>query len=656
MYSPATRRPQQPASVESKAHFEDGFFSHHGLWAPGVRLFRQLQFGAKSLFVALCFLLPLTAVLLLWGRDQYGSWTNTQLERVGVRATLVAMPLVKSSMNLRRAGLSSQGETPADVDQVEHDLAVMEAFQKSSGGALALERAIDDLKQALADRTKAASAVEERFKAYDRIVKTATAMGDAIGDSSGLSLDPEMETYYLMLAGVVNFPRLLDSAGAIRGLGASNVGAPLPDAMKSVLNRKQAIFEQSLQDVGSAMTKAESGRPDALALLHTDEISRGASELESKVAEAQDAKAVVQAGNALIENALSSQASVLSLLDRGLADRLWSVQRYCFGVAALLLLSLGSAAYLFSCFYLVMTGGLRETRRHLDAIRDGDLSTNPRPWGRDEAAALMLTLRDMQTSLRAIVHEVQSGSDGLLNSSSEIASGAMDLSQRTEETAASLEQTASAMEQITGTVQNTAASADEASRLARDNASSAAAGGMVMQDVVRTMQEIGQSSAKIGEIIGVIDGIAFQTNILALNAAVEAARAGDSGKGFAVVATEVRQLARRSAEAAKEIKMLIATSAEQVRQGRQVVEQARETIASVVTSAERMGSHVAEIANGAREQSSGVRQVGLATQELDRSTQANAALVEQMAAAGGAMRDKAHKLAESVARFRLSAQ
>jgi len=304
-------------------------------------------------------------------------------------------------------------------------------------------------------------------------------------------------------------------------------------------------------------------------------------------------------------------------------------------------------------FYRVVNGGLRETRRHLQAMTTGDLTTSPRPWGSDEAAELMVSLAQMQAALCAIVRDVRSGSDDILQASSEIANGAMDLSSRTEQTAANLQQTAASMEEISGTVNQTAQHAVEAAAIARENAGAAGEGGRAMGEVVRTMEAIGQSSSRIGEIIGVIDGIAFQTNILALNAAVEAARAGEQGRGFAVVAGEVRALARRSSEAAREIKSLIETSVTQASDGHVVVAGARQAIDRVIDGAGRVGGLIEQIALGTSEQSTGVQQVGQAAHELDRSTQGNAALVEQTAASAGALRERAAALAERVAAFRL---
>ena len=322
------------------------------------------------------------------------------------------------------------------------------------------------------------------------------------------------------------------------------------------------------------------------------------------------------------------------------------------GVLALALLIAG---YLFLSFYRVMDGGLKETRRHLRAMTDGDLTTSPAPWGNDEAAQLMFELRAMQHSLRKIVTSVRGSSELIVHASSEIASASTDLSGRTEQTAANLEQSASSLEEITSTVKHTADNVRQAAALAADNSQAAVRGGAVIAEVVSTMDEINSSSKKIGNIIGVIDGIAFQTNILALNAAVEAARAGEQGRGFAVVATEVRSLAQRSAQAAKEIKSLISASVEKVQSGSKVVKDAGGTMQELVANARRMNDLLAEISTAASEQSSGVSQVGSAVNELDRMTQQNAALVEETAAAASALKDQAIGLANEVDRFKLPA-
>ncbi len=313
------------------------------------------------------------------------------------------------------------------------------------------------------------------------------------------------------------------------------------------------------------------------------------------------------------------------------------------------------AGYLFLSFYKVMDGGLKETRRHLHAMTAGDLTTSPSPWGKDDAAELMLDLREMQDSLRAMVLRVRSSSEDILHSSAEIASGAQDLSARTEQTASNLEESAASMEEIASTVRSTSDHTLEAAQVARHNAEAASRGGEVMHNVVTTMEGIHTASVQISEIIGTIDGIAFQTNILALNAAVEAARAGEQGRGFAVVAGEVRMLAQRSAEAAREIKALIGASMEKVEAGTAVVRNAGDTIRDIVASSDRVNGLLEEISSAAREQTTGVAQVGQSVQDLDRMTQQNAALVEETAAAAATMRSQALDLQDAVSRFRLPA-
>jgi len=272
---------------------------------------------------------------------------------------------------------------------------------------------------------------------------------------------------------------------------------------------------------------------------------------------------------------------------------------------------------------------------------------------RAAAGSVLASLGDMQQSLARVVGQVRSASDSIATGSAQIATGNADLSQRTEEQASNLQQTAASMEELSSTVRNNADTARQASQLA--NAASAAAerGGEVASQVATTMDDITASSRKIGDIIGVIDGIAFQTNILALNAAVEAARAGEQGRGFAVVASEVRNLAQRSAEAAKEIKSLIGASVDKVEAGSRLVGEASTNMTEIVGQAKRVADLIAEISSATVEQTSGIGQVSNAVSELDRVTQQNAALVEESAAAADSLKQQASRLAEVVSVFRL---
>lgn len=319
-----------------------------------------------------------------------------------------------------------------------------------------------------------------------------------------------------------------------------------------------------------------------------------------------------------------------------------------------LLIGLPVAA-LFS-FYLIrgLSRSMASAIDTANAVARGDLSHPVQIEGKDEMAQLMTALDNMSRSLVSVVTSVRQGSEGVATASAEIAQGNNDLSSRTEQQASALEQTAASMEELGSTVRQNADSARTANALALSASTIAVEGGNVVGQVVETMKGINESSRKIADIISVIDGIAFQTNILALNAAVEAARAGEQGRGFAVVASEVRSLAGRSAEAAKEIKALIGASVERVEHGTTLVDRAGTTMTEVVSSIKRVTDIMGEINAASNEQALGVAQVGEAVSQMDQTTQQNAALVEQMAAAASSLKGQAHELVQTVAVFRLA--
>nr|WP_315496299.1 methyl-accepting chemotaxis protein [uncultured Rhodoferax sp.] len=289
-------------------------------------------------------------------------------------------------------------------------------------------------------------------------------------------------------------------------------------------------------------------------------------------------------------------------------------------------------------------------------VATGNLTVQVHSSSRDEIGQLLQAMKAMQDSLVAVVSKVRSGSESVANASAEIAQGNNDLSARTEQQASALEETAASMEELNSAVKQNADNASQANQLAMNASTVAVQGGEVVGQVVQTMKGINDSSRKIADIISVIDGIAFQTNILALNAAVEAARAGEQGRGFAVVASEVRSLAGRSAEAAKEIKTLIGDSVSRVEQGTALVDRAGSTMTEVVTSIRRVTDIMAEISAASHEQSAGVNQVGEAITQMDQVTQQNAALVEEMAAAASSLKSQAGELVQTVAVFKLSAE
>lgn len=526
-----------------------GFFTHHGVWAPGVRLFRALKFNAKAVIISLAFVVPLLG-LIAW-----------QL--------------------MHQAELTMQARADATRQHVEiaHGILV-QSHAKEAAGKLSREQA-----QLLAMETIAALRYDGSEYFWINDMHPRVVMHPIKPELNGKDVSETKDPNGVPLFKA--FVAKVRESG--KGFVAYQWPKPGKDNPVEKLSYVQG-FEPWGWVVGSGIYVGD------------------------------------------VREAAQRQVAWMAAI-----------------VAAALLL----AGYLFISFYRVMDGGLNETRRHLRAMTEGDLTTSPSPWGRDEAAQLMMELRAMQESLRQMVMRVRRSSDEIVHSSSEVATGAMDLSARTEQAAANLEESAASMEQISATVKNGADHANEASQVAHGNEAVATEGGLVMREVVQTMESIRQSSAKINEIIGTIDGIAFQTNILALNAAVEAARAGEQGRGFAVVASEVRTLAQRAATAAREIKTLIGQSVEQVQAGTAVVNQAGAKMDAIVEASRRVSGLLGEIADGSREQSQGVAQIGQAVNELDQMTQQNAALVEQTAAAAAAMKDQACALAHEVDRFRL---
>jgi methyl-accepting chemotaxis protein len=379
-------------------------------------------------------------------------------------------------------------------------------------------------------------------------------------------------------------------------------------------------------------------------------------------------EAQVDAANEVFEKtfvpaAAKYQKMVLDLLEHQRAsidttareiDAVASTSRNLMLVLAALALAFGVV-----CAWVLTMGIVRPLRTAVDIARkvaDGDLTAQIDATAKDETGQLLLALKDMNTSLLNIVGEVRSGTDSIATSSTQIAAGNQDLSSRTEEQAGSLEETASSMEELTSTVKQNADNARQANQLAASAAQVAVKGGEVVAQVVGTMESINASSNKIVDIISVIDGIAFQTNILALNAAVEAARAGEQGRGFAVVASEVRNLAQRSASAAKEIKTLIGASVEQVNAGSMLVAQAGSTMNDIVDSVQRVSDIITEITAASSEQSVGIDEINRAIGQMDAVTQQNAALVEESAAAAESMQHQAHNLAQVVSVFKLNGQ
>jgi methyl-accepting chemotaxis protein len=641
------------------------------VWAPIAAALRHLRFPGKMALIAVAFVLP-----LVWAMADFIDGARADLhtvsqERQGVAYARAIFKTMQASDNWRYAARSQAfGDANMPVDATlkafDEQLAALRSAPTAAMSGWGLDSAWQRIDQAL-KAVPAAGSTDTRA-IYDQMNGLSDALRDLLAhtvDQSGLALDPELGSYYLMSATLMRGSDVIRSTGELRGLAGETLRAGrIEPAQLERMNELRALIKHELRLAGSDLDKVRSVEAQVAAGLQTEGAAQtvrlestlaalfapGVSELSARP------ETVLAQVNETLKAQYAQADGNLVALDGLLAVREAGLQRGLWLSVAITLTGLLAAGYLAMGFYRTMFGGFKVLRRHLMAISMGDLREQIVIKGSDEVADLLREVGYMQASLRQTVQQVQGASDSVVQASLEIATGTRDLAARTEAAAAALEQSSAALEETTASVGHTAESARQASVIAQDNAQVAARGGEVMQDVVQTMERIQGSSRRINDIISVIDGIAFQTNILALNAAVEAARAGEQGRGFAVVASEVRSLAQRSAEAAKEIKTLISSSVSDVESGMGVVRTAGETMGEIVSHAGQVRQLLDEVAGGTREQSMGMGQIGQAVQDLDQNTQANASLVEQTATAAAAQRTAAVQMAAQVDEFRLPGQ
>jgi len=640
-----------------------GYFEHHGPWALGVKLFRVLRFAPKALLISAVLLMPLVVLFSVYLNKQLDEANFARTELQGVAVIKVYAPVIRAAIVMRNTARAIAGNPAigANVDDArlafENALQACEKFLADSGDPLKFQASLAKVKEAYAAARLKNALIDAATggTVWDPVADAAKEIEQDLADKSNLSLDPDASSYYLQAVVTGEISSIAANLGQLRAwavyFGAKG-GADSKDERKFVI--WDSRVNEHVDTLRNDLTRAIEAEPSLSVNLAPLDIVADYQATAAKAVLDWDGgsnKSLWNDGGAALDSLYSINAQTLPLLENLLNTRLESFVRERTALFAVLAICLLIAAYLFYSFYLVMQGGLNEVRRHLEAMTKGDLTTEARAWGRDEVASLIISLTQMQDSLRVIVGQVRNSSNSIVQASTEIASASMDLSGRTEKTASDLAADAASMQQVSTAVKDSADHAQEAAALAEGNSTVAARGGEVIAEVVSTMQRIHRSSSKIGEIISTIDGIAFQTNILALNAAVEAARAGDQGRGFAVVASEVRNLAQRSALAAKEIKTLITGSVDEVATGTRVVEGAGETMEQLVTNAGRMNDLLAKISAKAREQSTGVGQVGASIMELDQMTQQNAALVEQTAAAAESLREQANSLSQHVSHF-----
>ena len=643
-----------------------------------VAFISNLKIRSRFAILGLVGLLMSTIPMVLYVNTAWFKLQAAQSESLGVgpaKALLKVIQLTQQHRGLsalvlggNAASQEARAKKQAEVDgAVESVSASIASTLTDAKARAAWEQSRQDWMDLETRVSGGHLGASDSFAAHTALIKEVLRTLDLFAQTYGLSLDPDYSNYQLIRAVLYALPSLTEELGKTRAKGsgmlATQVASP---AERLALGLYVGMAGQSLDEMRNAFDKATDADTDLKTKLG-DEITVAVAEakdvIELATSQILNTESLTYSGPDYFKHftqAINAQFKVntttLDELDLILMNRVKHQRAQLVGISALLLVLTGLGVVLAVVSTRSITTALggepAEVTAITDAVAGGDLTTVIRVRQGDETS-LKASMARMQQSLQRIVASVRQGSEAVATASAEIAQGNNDLSARTESQASALEQTAASMEQLSATVKQNADSAGHANQLAMRASNVAMKGGDVFGQVVSTMREINDSSRKISDIIGVIDGIAFQTNILALNAAVEAARAGEQGRGFAVVASEVRALAGRSADAAKEIKELINASVAKVEQGTVLVDQAGSTMTDVVGSIRRVTDITGEISSASNEQAMGVAQVGEAVTQMDQATQQNAALVEQMAAAASSLNMQAAELVQTVAVFRL---
>ena len=505
--SPAlAQAPFRPARTNGSAGLGK-FFHHHGWLSPGIRLFRSIGFPAKAGWVAAAFMVPLVVLLYFWLALIQGQIDTTHSERDGVRYARPLLELIPLAQSRRRAFATGAADAAELQAKVKTAFEAVAAQHSALGKAMDLEEPYAALRQAHDALLLAPTAAsgDETFLAHTNYVQAATLLLREVADGSQLTLDPEADTYHLQNIALVRGPRATENLARLRGMGTMVLGAKdtkeLGSQRRDLMGRWLSVQGYIEEDVVNSFAAVIAATPEVDKLVNMKEAHAAGlaftQAVNQQILGAQlegDAASFLALGNVAVDKAAQVNAKLLNRLDERLAARIGRLHQEMWEKVGMALFFVALATYLMLAFYRVVMGGLREVSSHLKEITLGNLNTSPVPWGKDEAAQLMVTMGHMQDSLRRIVGVVLQSSSQVQVASQEIASASSDLSGRTEQTAASLEETAASMEQIASTVKQTAETVDGAMAIVRDNASVATRGGEVMSQVVSTMERIHGSS------------------------------------------------------------------------------------------------------------------------------------------------------------------
>jgi methyl-accepting chemotaxis protein len=639
--------------------------------APAIELMGRLNFRGKFLLLSVILTIPMVVLATMQLRQHIDDMSHLRSEHVGLRYVAVATELLHDIQTHRGLRMRLADGEPSLKAQIEttraaiaRHFAALEKLDTDMDDPLRAAEARRALQAQWSKVQNEAGGAAASFNSHKAAIESLLALITVYADNSRLTLDAKLDSYYLMDTVINKVPGGAESIAQLRDLGAVSLanGTMEPDE-RSALMRLMAEAQAANAGAKTNLDKADGANAELRAGIggRAAQLQTVAEYLQFVQREVIDTPSLavsaadyLKRSDAALGQSFSLGRSASKALEEVIAQRIAAdvrIRNLLIAAAAFILLLVG---YLTLGFYFSVQRGLFVALRAVESVAAGNLDVRVESAARDETGRLAEAVGRMIATLRRVVGDINGASGSISSVSSQLAAGNQDLSSRTEEQASSLEKTAGAMEELTSTVKQNAENAKQANQLAAGASEVASKGGMVVGEVVQTMNAITDSSKKISDIIGVIDGIAFQTNILALNAAVEAARAGEQGRGFAVVASEVRSLAQRSAAAAKEIKTLIQDSVDKVEQGSKQVDSAGRTMEEIVSSVKRVADIMAEITAASMEQSSGIEQVNDAITQMDQVTQQNAALVEEAAAAAESMKDQAKRLSQTVSEFLLT--
>ena len=623
----------------------------------------------------MAFAIPVLYLLATVANDRHEAAEFSRKELLGIVELGQADKLLEHALNLRGNSLGQasgrEGAESARQQAASHFQAQLAAWDQAltaTGDPMGLRAELGKLREPASTLAGIKTdALESVMDAGNALVDGVLDLYETIASNSNLALDPDADTYYLMVAAVDDLPRLINAVSRARGVGAAiaKIGdvAQVPPEVMMAMHNADAMTDEylgrardDLVRVARANAQAVEGlKREALENLEGQFVARIDAEFPFAGPITAKADEWFATGTRLQHELEDLEHQVEERLTGLIQARVQRLERQLWTAVAVAALSVGVGMALLLAYYMAAQSTYQALGRRIAQLGVGDLSGSESLAGRDELVLAGNDLRAAIDNLVMLVLQVRSSAEEIEGSAAEIAAGNHDLANRGAQMAAVVEQTSASTATLEETVGHNLGSAGEANSLVQNAAAVAGKGGAIVEQAMRSMEDITASSKKIGDIIQVIDSIAFQTNILALNAAVEAARAGEQGRGFAVVAGEVRALAGRSAAAAREIKTLIQSSIENVNQGGQYVNQAGATMHEMVQAIERVTGIMSDITRESNSQAEQIRQLAAAIREVDSATQQNAALVEETAASAAQLSERARSLSESAKQFRTDA-